>query len=100
MSRHLPDCTPTIVLSEVRVHFWLVPPLHDQISIWVPLALLLPVTSRHLPDIGLTSWLAVMAAWASGTSMIVAATATAAVPVTATAGRSLILIGISRARGR
>src|SRR6266511_2657051 len=64
MSRHLPDCTPTIVLSEVRVHFWLSAPLvlQVQISTWVPLALLLPVTSRHLPDIGLTSWLEVMAA--------------------------------------
>src|SRR2546423_15598502 len=33
-----------------RVHCWLLPPLHDQSSTRVPLAVPAPVTSRHRPD--------------------------------------------------
>src|SRR5271155_3903093 len=37
------------------VHFWLVPPLQVHRSSWVPLAVLEPGSSRHLPEAGLTS---------------------------------------------
>lgn len=36
------------------VHFWLAPPVHDQICSRVPSAEVLPVTSRHLLAAGLT----------------------------------------------
>src|SRR6185437_7794698 len=38
------------------VHFWLAPPVHDQICSGVPSAEDGPVASRHLPDAGLMSW--------------------------------------------
>src|ERR1700730_4372849 len=37
------------VWSWAMVQFWELPPLHDQIWIFVPSALLLPVSSRHFP---------------------------------------------------
>src|SRR6266540_4316315 len=88
--------------APVEVHRWFAPPWHVQIWTVVPLALLTPVTSRHLPDRGLTRVLEVIAASAVGASMTVAATATAtatvAVPAAAGTQRSLILMGLSRGR--
>jgi hypothetical protein len=33
-----------------RLHCWLAPPLHDQRTSFVPLAVAAPVASRHNPD--------------------------------------------------
>src|SRR6266704_5918220 len=99
-SRHL--VTPPMVtrssFAEVEVQLWLAPPLQVQISTCVPLALLFPVTSRHLPDAEFTSVLAVIAACAPGTRTTVAAITAAAAPPTASAWRSLILMGLSKGR--
>src|SRR5690242_8768880 len=35
-SRHSPDCTPVMVPLELSCHCWFAPPLHDQISTFVP----------------------------------------------------------------
>src|SRR5579859_8028811 len=40
--------------QEGRCHCWLVPPLQSHRSSWVPLAVLEPGSSRHLPEAGLT----------------------------------------------
>src|SRR6266542_3368469 len=81
-------------------HRWLLLPggLQVQSSTWVPLALLLPVTSRHLPDIGLTSWLEVMAASAGRMRMTAAVTTTAPAVATDSPLRSLIVIELSEGR--
>src|SRR6185312_17349028 len=44
------------VVSHGRCHCWLPPPLQAHRSSWVPLAVLEPGSSRHLPEAGLTSW--------------------------------------------
>src|SRR2546429_5885898 len=80
-SRHLVD--PPMVtrssLTAVDVQACSAPPPHVRISSCVP------VTDRHLPETGLTSALAVIAAWAPVTSTRVVVAATAAAPVAARA---------------
>ena len=56
--------------AAVEVHAWAEPAVQVRSSTWVPPA------SRHRPDLGLTSGLPVMAAWAAGTSVRAATSAT------------------------
>ena len=71
-------------LAAVDVQAWLAPPVQVWITTWVALA------SRHLPDLGLTSALPVMAASAPGTNTRAAVAATAAAPAAPRAWTSRI----------
>src|SRR5205814_2695127 len=51
------ESTPTR-LTQGTFHAWLEPPVQLHICSDVPSAELGPVASRHLPELGLTSWLA------------------------------------------
>src|SRR3954447_19680407 len=51
IAAHFPKgAGPRRTRRQLRVHFWLAPPVHVQSSTSVPLAVASPVTSRHSPD--------------------------------------------------
>src|SRR5258706_10253183 len=101
-SRHF--VTPAMVTcsspAPVVVHRWLAPPLQPHSWTTTPSALLLPFTSRHLPDAEFTSVLAVIAASAPGIAATVARAAAATVQPATSAWRRLILIGVSQGTAR
>ena len=50
VQRYVDGRAHTLFSPDRPVHFWLVPPRHDQICTAVPLVLPQPETSRHSPD--------------------------------------------------
>jgi hypothetical protein len=48
-STQTPDCAPVMVPLVLRFHCWFAPPLQSHTMTAVPLALLAPEASRHLP---------------------------------------------------